>query len=299
MVRTPAQPNPTQPDLEAEDEFEFPTPPQNLPYDDDEPLESPQHRMAMNLLIRACTHHLSQQNSNFFCGGNMFLYYDRTQLQTKRRGPDFFVVLDVEPETQRDRLSWKIWEEGGRYPDIIVELLSESTREEDIGNKKNLYEKTFRLPDYFVFDPLNPNSLQGWRLDLTRGYRDLVPNDRGWLWSESLQLWLGTWEGEIDGKPGTWLRFYDRQENLVLLPEEDERERAEREQERAERERERAEREQERAERERERAERTEAELELERQRTQAAQTQADAAQAELDRLRALVRQQGLENEEK
>jgi hypothetical protein len=29
---------------------------------------------------------------------------------------------------------------------------------------------------------------------------------------------LGTWAGAIEVKPGTWLRFYDQQNNLVLLP---------------------------------------------------------------------------------
>ena len=38
------------------------------------------------------------------------------------RGPDFFVVLDVDGEV--DRKSWIVWEENGRYPDVIVELMS-------------------------------------------------------------------------------------------------------------------------------------------------------------------------------
>lgn len=45
-----------------------------------------------------------------------------------------------------------------------------------------------------------------------------------------MELWLGTWEGVIDCEPskGTchWLRFYDPDENLLPLPEEQERQRA-------------------------------------------------------------------------
>jgi predicted transposase/invertase (TIGR01784 family) len=31
---------------------------------------------------------------------------------------------------------------------------------------------------------------------------------------------LGTWEGEIEGKPAIWLRLFDSEGNLILLPEE-------------------------------------------------------------------------------
>jgi hypothetical protein len=71
-----------------------------------------------------------------------------------------------------------------------------------------------------------------------------------------LGFWLGTWEGTIDRESATWLRFYDRAGNLVLLPEEAAQLRAEQEQLRAEQEQLRAEQEQLRAEQERLRAER-------------------------------------------
>ncbi|MEB3357349.1 MAG: hypothetical protein VKK04_11535 [Synechococcales bacterium] len=64
------------------------------------------------------------------------------------------------------------------------------------------------------------------------GYQPLPANDRGWLWCETLQLWLGTWEGRIKREPPTgtchWLRFYDRDGNLVPLPEEAAQQRADR-----------------------------------------------------------------------
>jgi Putative restriction endonuclease len=129
-----------------------------------------------------------------------------------------FVVLNV--DGTRDRQAWIVWEENGRYPDAIVELMSPSTTSIDVGLKKDIYEQTFRTPDYFVFDPFDSNSLQGWHLDANQQYQSLTPNERGWLWCQRLGLWLGTWEGEIESKPAIWLRFYDREGNLVLLPEE-------------------------------------------------------------------------------
>jgi hypothetical protein len=71
-----------------------------------------------------------------------------------------------------------------------------------------------------VFDPFDPNSLAGWRLDENFRYQPIVPNEQGWLWCQTLGFWLGTWEGTIDREPAVWLRFYDEAGNLVPLPEE-------------------------------------------------------------------------------
>lgn len=214
--------------LESNLNWETPTPPSDLIFDDGEPLESPRHRIAMNVLIRSCQQ-ARRERTDFYAGGNMFVYYSRNQAMNRDfRGPDFFVTLEV--DGSRERKAWIVWEEDGRYPDVIVELLSPSTEAVDRDAKKRLYERVFKTPDYFIFDPFDPNSLQGWRLQLGRGYQPLQPNSQGWLWCETLELWLGTWEGVIDREPpkGTchWLRFYDPDGNLVPLPEEQERQRA-------------------------------------------------------------------------
>lgn len=224
--------------------WENPIPPSDLIFDDGEPLESNRHRIAMNVLIRSAQQTLVSRPDSFV-GGNMFVYYSRQQAMNRDfRGPDFFAVLGVEPD--RERQGWVVWEESGRYPDVIIELFSPSTAAIDRGAKKNLYEQTFRTPDYFVFDPFEPDSFEGWRLDLTHGYQPLTPNEQGWLWCETLGLWLGAWEGAIDREPMTgsclWLRFYTPKGDLVLLPEEAAQQHAEQEKQRAEQEKQRADR---------------------------------------------------------
>ncbi len=177
-------------------EWEPPMPPTELIFDDGEPLETNRHRIAMNTLIRSLQQAWADRN-DFFTGGNMFVYYSSVQVRNRDfRGPDFFAVLDVDGTAQRQ--GWVVWEEGGRYPNVIVELMSSSTAEVDTGAKKDIYERTFRTPDYFVFDPFDPHSLQGWHLEPSQGYQPLVPDERGWLWCQTLDFWLGTWEGTID-----------------------------------------------------------------------------------------------------
>ena len=114
--------------------WEAPQPPSDLVFDDGEPLETNRHRIAMNVLIDSVLLALAER-SDFFAGGNMFVYYSRNQAMNRDfRGPDFFVALDV--DGSRSRQGWVVWEEDGRYPDVIVELLSPSTANVDRGVKK-------------------------------------------------------------------------------------------------------------------------------------------------------------------
>ncbi|MBC6420071.1 MAG: Uma2 family endonuclease, partial [Prochloron sp. SP5CPC1] len=108
-------------------------PPVDLIYDDGEPLESNRHRLGMNVLIRSLNQAYASRN-DFFAGGNMFVYYSSHQVKNQDfRGPDFFVVLDIDGSSPRQ--AWVVWEERGRYPDVIVELMSSSTATVDITTK--------------------------------------------------------------------------------------------------------------------------------------------------------------------
>ena len=73
----------------------------DLPCDDGEPMETPRHREQMELLIQSLQAHWSER-IDYYIAGNMFLHYD-PQNRRKFRGPDFFLVLDV---NNRERKSW-------------------------------------------------------------------------------------------------------------------------------------------------------------------------------------------------
>ncbi len=168
----------------------------------------------------------------------MFVYFSVQQAEniingstTEYRGPDFFVVLDV--DYHKPRTCWVVWQEEGRYPDVIVEILSPSTAQNDRTTKKDLYEKVFATEEYFLFD-FDKKELIGYELMLGQ-YQQKVPNERGWLWSAKLGLWLGLWEGEFRRYRDRWLRFWTPEGELVLTGEEAEYQRAELERQRAER----------------------------------------------------------------
>jgi Uma2 family endonuclease len=218
-------------------------PPSNL-YSDEPPLETELHLEQIILLLK-CLKWLWRDRTDFYAAGNLTIYFSSKKLKTEDfRGPDFFVVLDTE---QKVRKSWTIWEEDGKYPHLILEILSPTTASTDRNFKKTLYQDTFRTPDYFWFDP---ETLEFAGFHLVDGkYKPLQPNAHGHLWSQQLGLYLGIYQGLV--------RFFTPDGQLVPTPEEN----AEQERERAEQERERAEQETQRAEQERERAERLAAKL--------------------------------------
>jgi Uma2 family endonuclease len=188
------------------------------------PLETYLHLQQMLLLIK-CLDWWWRERADYFATGNLTIYYSPQQRKSEDfRGPDFFVVRDTE---RKPRKSWVVWEENGKYPNVIVELLSNSTAATDRGLKKQIYQDIFRTPEYFWFDP---QSLEFVGFELLRGtYHQLQPNQQGWLWSEQLELYLGIKEQQ--------LRFFTSEEQLVPTPEEAaiaQQQRAEQEQQRAE-----------------------------------------------------------------
>jgi Uma2 family endonuclease len=202
-------------------EHEIKLPPTNL-YSDEPPLETDFHREQIDLLIRLLKYWW-RDRPDFYISGNLTVYYNEQQLKKRDfRGPDVFVVLGAE---KRDRRSWAIWEEGGMYPNVVIELLSSSTATVDRGAKKKLYQEVWRVPNYFWF---HPETMEFAGFHLVNGkYEAIAPTDAGWLWSDQLELFLGIHERQ--------LRWFSEQGQLIPLPEEQERQAKEQAEQRAER----------------------------------------------------------------
>ncbi|MEA5476214.1 Uma2 family endonuclease [Pseudanabaena galeata UHCC 0370] len=159
----------------------------------DEPeLESDLHREQINLLVRLLKYYW-RDRQDVYVTGNLTVYYNPDKLTNRDfRGPDVFVVMDVE---KRDRKSWVLWNEGNKYPNLVIELLSDSTAKVDRSTKKLLYQDLWRLPNYFWFDP---DSLEFAGFKLVDGkYEAIAPNESGYLWSDQLELYLGIYEKQL------------------------------------------------------------------------------------------------------
>jgi len=159
----------------------------------DEPeMESSLHYAQLALLV-ACLEWLWRDRTDFFIGANLTIYFSRDQLKKREfRGPDFFLVTHTE---RKPRKSWVVWEEGGQYPDLIIELLSPATAHIDRSLKKTLYQDRFRTPEYFWFSP-DTLEFEGYRL-VGQHYEAIAPNPAGWRWSEVLGLFLGVQDGQL------------------------------------------------------------------------------------------------------
>ncbi|HSF42006.1 MAG TPA: Uma2 family endonuclease [Thermoanaerobaculia bacterium] len=205
--------------------------PFELVYDDGEPLESDWHLRQIHLLLDLIPEAMAEQGrTDYFAGGNMFVYYSPEQARevweevTKRRqkraarGPDVFWVEGVDPNPDRDREAWVAWEEEGRLPDVIFELLSPKTEEMDRTTKKQIYQDVFRTAEYFLCDP-EKKTLEGFRL-VGGIYKPIAPDAQGRLPSERLGVSVAFWRGLARTKVRSWVRLFRPDGTLVPTPEE-------------------------------------------------------------------------------
>jgi len=131
------------------------------PESDGQPMaESDLHRKEMTYLIDALTEHFRRAD-DIYVAGNLFFYYKKGDPRSVV-APDLFVVKGV---VKRNRKVYKLWEEH-RPPCFVVEVTSDTTRDEDLSDKLTVYEQ-LGVEEYFLFDPLGDYldpRLQGHRL---------------------------------------------------------------------------------------------------------------------------------------
>ncbi len=105
-----------------------------------------------------------ESQANVYVSGNLFIRYKERKIE-KRIAPDTFVVFGMSNE---DRVSYKIWEEGGKAPDFVLEITSKGTITKDTAQNPLIYQ-ALGVQEYFQYDPtgeyLQPTSLQGLRLE--------------------------------------------------------------------------------------------------------------------------------------
>ncbi len=118
------------------------------PSSDGKPMaESHRHAIATVNAWQGLTHYFSRR-SDVYVGMDMLMYFvegDPRQSVV----PDVFVVRGAPKLPPRD--NWLVWKEG-RVPDFVLEITSRTTRREDEGRKRLLYQH-LGVAEYFQYDP--------------------------------------------------------------------------------------------------------------------------------------------------
>jgi Uma2 family endonuclease len=264
-----------------------PTPPNSdeLVSDDGEPMESARHRQQMVLLIESLEYEWRNRD-DFYVGGNMALYFSETQVKKNDfRAPDVFVAMNT---TRHERRGWVVWDEG-QAPDVVIELLSESTEHVDRGDKMRIYARMLRVPEYFLFDPFSC-VFEGYELDANKlSYVRKQPDEQGRLRCDRLGLLLAPVRGTLWSVEASWLRWHDAEGRVFQLGSEaapDEAKRAAAQVERANAEAERANAAVERANAEAERANAEAERANAEAERANAEAERANRLRTELEQLK-------------
>ncbi len=169
----------------------------DYPESDGKPMgETPTHRDNLAYIIEMLRGWYEDW-PKVYVSGNMFVYYVRGNRE-KSVVPDVFVVKGVPKEPVRR--VFKIWKE--KPLDLIIEITSRASRDEDQDDKLGLYQDVLKVPEYFLFDPLGEYldpTVQGYRL--VRGKYEPIRPVQGRLPSKVLGLHL-----EIDS---SILRLWD------------------------------------------------------------------------------------------
>lgn len=181
-------------------EIEYPTA-------DGQPMaETTLHRKIMSDMIEGLERRFKDV-PDAWVGGNLFLYYEKGNPRAVV-APDVLLVHGV---SKWDRPVYKLWEEG-RAPSLVIEVTSNSTRDEDLNDKKDDYRR-LGVEEYFLFDPygdyLEPR-LHGYRLE-SGWYVPMSPEPDGSLVSRAAGLLLRTEDNRLrlvdpdTGRPLPWV----------------------------------------------------------------------------------------------
>lgn len=105
-------------------------------------------------------------------------------------GPDIALIFQV-----RERKGWGTFEVSteGTRPTLIIEVTSPETRRLDLEDKADEYAQA-GVQYYVIIDAHRSKRQESYQLvgyELTPdGYVDLTLDERGWLWLETIQIWL-------------------------------------------------------------------------------------------------------------
>ena len=120
-------------------------------YEDPEPVEDGMQQAPVIFRIVQLLTQRYEGRPDVFVSGGGFVAYDRTD-GNQRVAPDCYIAFDVDVAGIYANLpNFWIWETG-KAPDFVMEVASPSTAQNDLGRKRELYER-LGIQEYWRFDP--------------------------------------------------------------------------------------------------------------------------------------------------
>ncbi len=135
---------------------------------------SDEHRRQLIWVLQVLETHFARQPEVYISGDIMMYYVEGAP--RKVVAPDVLVTFGI---GQKNRLTYKVWEEG-KAPDFVMEFSSKSTYENDLTGKMEIYA-SLGIQNYFLYDAEGlylPSPLMGFALvegvyaPILRGKRD-------------------------------------------------------------------------------------------------------------------------------
>lgn len=145
----------------------------------------------------------------FLAAANVGLFY---ALRQPPLVPDVFLSLNVQvPQDwhQKEHRSYFFWE-FGKPPEVVIEIVSNKEGNE-LGSKLRDYAQ-IGVTYYVVYDPLQQ---LGETLLRVYGLREAHYVDLNEPWLEQVGLGLTLWQGVFEGIQDMWLRWCDKEGNVI------------------------------------------------------------------------------------
>ena len=136
--------------------------------------ETSRHIKLILLLFSLLDNYFSQ-NADVCVAADLIVYFDENNPR-KWFAPDVFVCFGVE---KKERRTFKTWEEGV-FPQVVFEIASDSTFENDLGGKRLNYAR-LGVEEYYLLDPEReylPSPLMAFRREAGRLVSADVENNR-------------------------------------------------------------------------------------------------------------------------
>ncbi|WP_417063966.1 Uma2 family endonuclease [Nodularia spumigena] len=136
------------------------------------------------------------------------------------KAPDWAYVPKITVPREQIKRSYTPHKQG-EIPSVVMEFLSDTDGSE-YSNKLTyppgkwfFYEQVLQVPNYLIFEPDN-GVLEVHRLHESGKYQLRSSDENNRYWLEEMELFIGVWSGKRENRQGYWLRWWDKEGNLLL-----------------------------------------------------------------------------------